>query len=230
MAGMSSMSRALARAGACASALLLLWCPSAWAGPDVDDGRNDATETASERVVEMKHAADVYREPAARSRNLRGVVARHARFRVLEETRGKGCDGRWLRIDERAWVCSTATRDSDAAPSQESVAGLTGDELLPEKYVVTRDARVYESLEQAEAATDEKTIRGLGGFVAGRSVRKNGKRFVKTPHGWVPAEEVQSVVPSTFKGVPLTAELRGKRLGFVRVGRARLYDHEKRQR
>lgn len=225
MPRMLSMSRI--RFGACASALVLCSSSYVWAGPDAGEG--PAAEKPAERVVEMKRAADVYKEPAESSRHHRGVVARRARFRVLEETRGKGCKGPWLRIGEDAWVCSSATRATDAPPSQESVVSLEGEALLPETYIVTRDAKVYESLEQAAAATEEKTIRGLGGFVQGRSVRKNGKRFVKTPHGWVPESDVISAAPSAFKGVYLTAGMRGKRLAFVRVGRARLYDRDGRR-
>ena len=205
--------------------------PTDEATKPVADGA-DATPAAAEKrpVVRLTRSINVYTEPAEKHRYFRGTITRRSRVEVLEERRGKGCQGKWLRIADRAWICSRFTRPTDDAPGAKALAGLSDGALLPKDYVVTRDAPVYASLESAvqggarTAGDGKQTIRGLGGFVKGRTVRKNGQRFVKTPHGWVPAASVQSVEASTFKGVPLRAEHRGQPLGFVRVKRARLYD------
>lgn len=218
--------------GACLA--MLLPCALAWAGPVPEpsaetDRAASAAETtattANQPVVELKKSINVYTEPTGKRSHFLGTIVRGSRVSILEQksARGKNCKGTWLRIDTRAWLCSRFTRPTDEPPGATPLAGLQADDLLPKEYMVTRDAPVYSSLSDAVSDTGKQTIRGLGGFVQGRTVRRNGKRYVKTPHGWVPASEIQSVEASTFKGVELSAEDRGKRLAFVRVKRARLY-------
>lgn len=193
-----------------------------------DEDRTPASQESApdrpQQVVKLKKSIDVYTRPAAERRYFVGTITRGSRVAVLEQKSAKGCKGKWLRVGARAWLCSRATRPTDEAPGARSLTDLDADSLLPRDYVVTRDVPVYSSLESASQDRDKQKIRGLGGFIKGRSVRRNGQRFVKTPHGWVPASKVQSVKASSYQGVPLSPVHRGKRLAFVRVKRARLYD------
>lgn len=174
-------------------------------------------------VIELERDIDIYAEPVVRRSGRRGVAARGARFRVLGDAAGPGCDRAWLRIAERAWLCGDATRPSAEPPTRDSLPRLAPDELLPERYIVTRDANAYESLEDAAEGINASVVRGVGGFVA-RAVNRDGKRFYRTKRGWVPASGIENIEPSQFSGVALDAHAGEARLAFVRAKRPRLYD------
>lgn len=221
--------------GICAAVLLLSTSIRPASGGPVSHPPDAATQTSAGtptenekpiRIIKLKRGKDVYTQPRAKGKYHRGTAVKRTRFYVFEEKWGKGCKAKWVRIGERAWICSVGTRPSTKPPDNRALTELADGKLLPKEYVVTRDAKLFETLESAENSDDpQKTLRGLGGFVKGRTKRKNGQRFVNTPRGWVPASQVENASGSTFKGVHLHADDRGKRLGFVRVKRARLYDN-----
>lgn len=189
---------------------------------------NDATH-ARAGVVEMTRDARAYAGPAERRALRRGVVARGARFDVLERGQGPGCSEDWLRIGKDAWVCASHARQSDQPATREQTRPTRptrNDDLLPRPYLVTRDAIAYPSLDDARKRANETTIRGVGGFVKRRWRKIDGKRFYKTKRGWVPESAVEEVEPNDFRGVFLDPGAREKRLAFVTAKRARYYDEK----
>jgi hypothetical protein len=176
-----------------------------------------AAPPARAEVIETTRAANVYRTAAKRERDVRGRVDKGARFEVVEQRRGAGCGGAWLRIDERAWLCSRDTRATDDEPGAPELPALAGDDIVPHTYVLTQDARVYPTLDDAADGANEDTIPGLGGFRVRAVERRGGRGFVRVSEGWVPREDVRYAQPSAFRGVALAADDRGRRHAFVRA-------------
>lgn len=181
---------------------------------------------ASGEVVELIRSASVYPAPKPSATVKRGVVVRGTRARVLETARGKGCRGPWLRIAAQAWVCSDLTRPTDAPPGGEEQPALDDGELVPFTYVITRDAPVYASLDDARAGAKPGVIPGLGGFRVLAVERVGGRAYVKLDEGWVPREEVQYARPSELAAVDLEPGDDERRLGFVRVRAAPVVDRD----
>ena len=197
--------------------------------PGYTESRRAEAESGSRSVVEVTRSVRVYSEPAARRAARRGKVNKRARFRVHERSSGEGCKEDWLRIGTRAWICGAVTRPTTRPPSRGSGVRSRPGALLPFPYLVTVDAPAYRSLEAASEARDPETIGGVGGFVEKRKARREGKRFFKTPRGWVAADDVEQVEPIDFQGVTLDAGDRGKRLAFVVASKAHLHDEQGRQ-
>lgn len=181
------------------------------------------TGAAAAEVVETTRGSEVYKVPEKRSSKSRGQVMKGARFEVRERRKGSGCKGEWLKIDERAWLCSDRTRATTGAPGGDTLPEA-GAGNLPHRYVVTRDATAYDSLDDAVADRNPRVLAGQGGFKYRGTRSKAGKSFVKTDEGWVPAAEARVVDSIDFNGQPLTASAVGKRLAFVGPRAAPLYD------
>jgi len=185
------------------------------------------TAPASAEVVETTRALNVYKQPKRVARQLRGRVQESSRFEVFEQKPGEGCKQPWLRIDDAAWICSSDTKATDDQAGGSEWPQLDGDEIVPHTYVLTPDARVYPTLDDAAAETHEDTIPGLGGFRVRAVQSKGGTRYVKVSEGWVPRADVRYASPSRFKAVELTAADREKRQGFVREKHgAKLHDEQ----
>lgn len=192
--------------------------------PGHTESRRSEAGASSRSIVEVTRSARVYSEPGASRATRRGKVNKRARFRVHERVAGEGCKDDWLRIGTRAWICAAVTRPTTRTPSRGSGFRSRPGVLLPRPYLVTFDAPAYDSLDAAVQAKDPTTIGGVGGFVERRKARRDGKRFFKTPRGWIAADDVEQVEPIGFRGVTLDANDRGKRLAFVVASKARLHD------
>ena len=177
--------------------------------------------TAAAEVVQTTRGAEVYKTPAKRSS--RGLVMKGARFEVTERRQGKGCKGEWLAIGDRAWICSAHTRASTEAAGGDSLPEASAGKL-PHRYVVTRDATAYDTLDDAAAHRNPRTLPGQGGFKYRGTRTRGGHSFVKTDEGWVPADEAKVVDSIGFNGQPLTAAAVGTRIAFVGPRAARVYD------
>ena len=103
-------------------------------------------------VVETKRGSTVYFSPTKSSSLDRGVVMSKARFEVLELKAGRGCRGAWLRIADRAWLCSDVTRATDQPAGGTISPKLAAGKLLPHTYVTTKDVTAYPTLDDATAA------------------------------------------------------------------------------
>lgn len=183
----------------------------------------DATSTPAVHVVEMKSSVHAYWKPKRSWRYDRGTVLRHSRFRVLDRAKGAGCRGEWLRIDKLAWICSRDTRPTTEQPGGRTLPTLKKGRILPFHYVVTKDAPVYKTLDDAEADLPIETLSGVGGYTYRGTRKRNGMRYFHIAKGWVPKSHARKAKAPHFKGVMLTpADLR-KRHGFIRVDWARLY-------
>ncbi|HUH04613.1 MAG TPA: L,D-transpeptidase [Kofleriaceae bacterium] len=179
--------------------------------------------TAAADVVETTRGSEVYKIPHKRSSESRGMVMKGARFEVRERRAGRGCKGEWLKIDDRAWLCSAGTRATTKAPGGDALPAKAAGNL-PHRYVVTRDATAYDTLEDAVAERKARVLAGQGGFKYRGTRSKGGQSFVKTDEGWVPADQATIVDSIDFNGQPLTAVAVGKRLAFVGPRAAPLYD------
>ncbi len=173
-----------------------------------------APAAAQAEVIKTKYVLNVYAKPRKGSHD-RGQVMAGGRFEVLEKAQGKGCRDAWLRIGERAWICSTGTD-----PTTEPAGGPTGPEVaagktLPTTYVVTRDAPVYPSLEAAAVGRGARKLPGLGGYRYAGADDIGGKRFLRVGGGWVPDTHAKVVESISFRGVELPADAASKRLAFV---------------
>lgn len=162
---------------------------------------------ARAELIEATREAEVQLAPR-KGRKPRGVVAPGARFEVLERARGRNCKGEWLRIDERAWLCSAFARPVDAAAPQAAPA-------MPSSYVVTRDVPYFDSLKAAVAGRARRKLPGIGGYRYAGEETAGGKRFLRVDGGWVPADQAQVVSAIPFHGVKLPGDANGKRLAFV---------------
>lgn len=178
---------------------------------------------ASADVVETTRGSEVYKVPKKRSSESRGMVMKGARFEVRERRKGQGCKGEWLKIDERAWLCSARTRATTRPPGGDALPSVASGNL-PHRYVVTRDATAYDTLEDAMAKRNPRVLAGQGGFKYRGTRSKGGQTFVKTDEGWVPADQAKVVASIDFNGQPLTPAAVGKRLAFVGPRAAPLYD------
>jgi len=179
--------------------------------------RAETTGPADGEVVETTRTINVYQRPKRATELLRGRVQKESRFAVLERARGPGCSGRWLRIDDDAWICNRYTEATDEPAGARELPALSGDEIVPHRYLLTEDARVYESLDDAAADSNADTIPGLGGFRIQAVQSRGGRRYYKTSEGWVPRSDAEIAQPSTFAGVELDADARERRQGFVRA-------------
>lgn len=184
----------------------------------------DTATTPVADVVKMKRSTKAYSQPRLGWKYDRGTVLRDSRFQVLERTRAKGCKGEWLRIHPHSWICSTDTAPTTEKPGGRVLPELKDNRILPFRYVVTKDAPAYKTLDDAVAGKIDQTLAGVGGYIYGGTRRRGGKRFHRTTKGWVAAEHARLVSAPTFKGIVLSPADRGKRQGFVRVPFAPLYD------
>ncbi len=189
--------------------------------------RAESTATAPVMdVVKMKASAKAYTQPKRHWKYDRGTVLRKSRFRVLERTKARGCRGDWLRIDTLAWICSADTRPTNEQPGGVVLPRLKSGKVLPYRYVVTQDAPVYNTLDDAAADNSSDTLPGIGGYTYRGRKKRDGKRYLRVAAGWVPASHAKLVKAPKFKGVVLNPKQLGKRHGFIRVGWASLYDRK----
>ncbi len=174
-------------------------------------------------VVETTREAVVYTRPGGERQ--RGALLTHARFRVQAVKSSPGCPGLWLRIDRGAWLCSRATRPTELPPGGPVEPTLEPGHSLPSTFVSTHDARVYRTLEDAVAGRRGQRLPGEGGYRYRGEQEVDGKRFVDTDIGWIPAAEARITASMDFEGVYLDAGAREQRLAFVGPDPAPIYDH-----
>jgi len=189
--------------------------------------KHAAANTASapaKDVVKMKTSSKVFSKPKRHWKYDRGTVLRKSRFSVLERTKARGCRGEWLRIAKLAWICSKDTKPTTELPGGRVLPRLKNGKLLPYRYVVTKDAPVYKTLDDAVAETNGEMLPGIGGYPYRGRKKRDGKRYVRISKGWIPSTNAKLVRAPKFKGVVLTPADRNKRLGFIRVSWASLYD------
>lgn len=186
----------------------------------------DATSTPAMDVVEMKSSVHAYWKPRRHWRYDRGTVLRKSRFRVLDRAQGKGCKGDWLRIDKLAWICSRDTKPTTEQPGGRVLPTVKKGRVLPFRYVVTKDAPVYKTLDDAVAEQPAETLVGVGGYTYRGTRVRDGKRYFRINKGWVPKSHARRAKAPKFKGIALTPADVNKRHGFIRVAWARLYKRD----
>jgi hypothetical protein len=169
--------------------------------------------TLRAEVVRARWDLKVFSGP--RRNHDRGQVMKGARFTVFERRDGKGCQSPWVRIGERAWVCGTGTEPTTEAPGGPTGPEVPAGHTLPASYVVTHDAPVFATLDDAAAGRGRRKLPGLGGYLFEAEQTVGGVRYYKAGGGWVPETHAKRVDSIPFRGVQLPAEAAGKRLAFV---------------
>lgn len=158
------------------------------------------------QVVRIEEFADVHEAPAIDA-PLVGIVSVGERVGVRERVEAPGCEGGWLAIAPRGFVCAEAT-PTRRAPTQTMLPRLPRRAVVPGTYAKVRadEAMVYASLDDA--------VRGRGGTrpSAALTVRRigsgraGGRSYWRTRHGWVATEHLRELDSSRFHGVDLTRE------------------------
>lgn len=158
------------------------------------------------KSLELERSISVRLEPSNESKRL-GIVAAYTRVGFRNSAEGPGCEGRWIEIDPRGWVCEDYMRPSKKRPHGVELPRLERGELVPGTYgkVIAEGAVTlrHEGDELVEA-------RQLDGSV---TVRKHGELLVGEALYWnigdgeyLPSEALREQVPSAWHGVRLGDE------------------------
>ncbi len=155
------------------------------------------------RSLELKRSISVRLGPSSESKRL-GIVAAFTRVGFRRSAEGPGCEGRWIEIEPRGWVCEDYMRPSTKRPRGVEVPRLEREELVPGAYgkVTTEGAVTFRR--EGDALVE---ARELDGSV---TVRKYGELTVDDRQYWnigdgeyLPVDVLREQVPSAWHGVRL---------------------------
>ncbi|HLU65357.1 MAG TPA: hypothetical protein VKZ63_03750, partial [Kofleriaceae bacterium] len=94
------------------------------------------------RSLRLRRSISVRAEPAAEAERL-GTVARDTRVGVRSARAAPGCDGRWIEIEPRGWVCEEHLEPSTREPDGVELPRLARGELVPGVYgKLSREAKI----------------------------------------------------------------------------------------
>jgi len=222
-------SGAAARARRAPALLLLLAAAGACSGKSATrdaDVKRDARSAAAERFdaattssaegepafpsdvrsLELKRSTSVRMSPGVGAKRL-GIVAAYTRVAHGHVEAGDGCEGRWVSVSPRGWVCEEHLRGSQKRPHGVEIPKLERGELLPGVYgkVITEGAMTY--LLKKDVLVE---ARELAGSV---NVLMHGERTVDEEVYWhigdreyLPLASLRVHQPSTWHGVRLGDE------------------------
>jgi hypothetical protein len=166
------------------------------------------------RSLRLRRSIGVRLEPEPDAARL-GVVARNVRVRWKRAVAGPGCDGRWVEIEPRGWVCEAHLEPSTREPWGVELPRLGRDEVVPGDYgkVVGEGAHAWVPAPPPEGAVDAPLTlvqgRPLQGSVMVRrwgEVEVGGVRYWRVAEAereYVRASVIRPFEPSTWAGTRL---------------------------
>ncbi len=170
--------------------------------------RAEHTASRMPRSAEvLDEGCPVYAGPAGTARRL-GTVHRGTRLAWLGETLGAD-GGRWIRVDEGAWVAARHVRPSRRPPGAREAAAARPERLLPLPYAFVRDdaTPVYRRPSDVLVGAEPVTALGKGFGVVVRGLREEGGApLARVRAGWMELSALAPVRASRFRGVELSFE------------------------
>lgn len=149
----------------------------------------------------------------------RGLLPRGAWVTPFAFAQAPNCNAAWWLVGPDAWMCPSESTVSSGRPHP--AAARTSNDVIEYGVVGSHGALGYLRREEIDSASPQAEMQP--GFMLGftQSVTASDDAAFLTTHGfWVPARDVQMLVPSRFQGVPIESELD---VGWVFVKRAQLY-------
>lgn len=160
----------------------------------------------SVRSLRLTRSITVRLEPREDSPKL-GTVARDIHVGYQGAVGAPGCEGRWIEIEPRGFVCEVYLEPSEREPHGVELPKLAPGELVPGRYgrIVGDDARLV--LAEDGAVVGEEPLR------AKMTVRRYGEAVLDGIRHWrigngryVAASSVRPQEPSRWRGVRLQDE------------------------
>jgi hypothetical protein len=176
------------------------------------------------RSLQLRRSIAVRARPDETSEII-GTVARDIRSAWRRVAEGQGCEGRWIELEPRGWVCEQHVEPSPRVPWGVEMPRLDYGELVPGVYgkVTTEGARSYVLTDQGTLATH----RTLSGSIMVRRhdevtlpSGKDGPAAQSAPAGppasywlidkaareYLSTKSIRVFQPSTFRGTRLGDE------------------------
>ncbi len=137
-----------------------------------------------------------------------GTVAQDTRVSWSRAARGDGCEGLWMEIDPRGWVCDQYLEPNFRPPRALELPKLREENVVPGTYGKVRGARTraFRSPLDARRGVAGTTLADATMVRFLREVSIGRRRFWKTSTGQlVDARKILPRDPSQFSGVDLLA-------------------------
>ncbi|HWM86384.1 MAG TPA: hypothetical protein VNO33_11115, partial [Kofleriaceae bacterium] len=147
------------------------------------------------RSLRLRRSIAVRLEPAAEAKRL-GTVAQDTRVGFRGARVAPGCEGRWIEIEPRGWVCDAFLEPTRRAPDGVELPRLARGELVPGAYgKALKKARIVTW--NGRAVTGERALQGSA------TVRRYDEAMIRgvphwriAPGEYVPASAIEPHVPS----------------------------------
>jgi len=177
--------------------------------PAIDAGRAkpaplaDALFPANVLGLKLTRSIVVRSKPSANADKL-GTIAAHTIVGWRDAVRAEGCEGRWIAIEPKGWVCEGYLEAVEKKPQGIEMPRLRGGENVPGTYgkVIGPDAVVV-TLKKGKIISEE-------GILGASTVRKrdvitlNEKNYWKIDgRKYIARESLRPHRPSKFRGVRL---------------------------
>lgn len=163
--------------------------------------------TRSLRVI---RSVSVRANPAEGAERI-GTIAQDIRVRWQRAERGDGCDGLWIEIAPRGWICDRYLEPSERGPYGVELPRLGPDELVPGTYgKVSGDKATLFVQDKTGALVKDKELQGsITVRKYGETTDAKGALFWKVAaraNEYLPAKSIHQHEPSTFAGARLGDE------------------------
>lgn len=162
------------------------------------------------RSLRLRRSIGVRMSPSDQAGYL-GTVARDTRVEFRGAVTGPGCEGRWVEIVPRGWVCDAYLEPSKRVPRGVELPKLDRGDIVPGRFgkLVSEDKLTYKLAKDGEepAVTPSKALEGSV-TVRERGIREvEGTRYWHIGGGdWVREEDVRIQKPARHVGVRLADE------------------------
>jgi hypothetical protein len=162
-----------------------------------------AESTRSLRVLRSIAVRDAPDPDAA----LLGTLAQDTRVRWRGAALGPGCDGLWIEIEPRGFVCDRHLEENFREPRALELPRLAGDAIVPGTYgaVDVRRARAFRNARQARTGRGGRRLTGQVAVTKRREVEAGNRTFWRVGSGeLIDARFIRPYTPAYFEGVDLT--------------------------
>jgi hypothetical protein len=163
----------------------------------------------------------------------RGSAARDAALPVYAARSGPGCNGRWLMVGPRAWICEDGVEPQAARPIDAKLHTLDDSpDGLPYRYffIGPDGSAAYKRLDSADIGEPDMQLEPGFAVAIQRERAAFGARYGETQHDlWVPMRDLGQVRSFAFKGEELAKGAASIDVGWVVVDRARVFSKPSRE-
>ena len=156
------------------------------------------------RSLRLRRSIAVRLDPLPDAKRL-GTVAQDTRVGYLSARVGPGCEGRWIEIEPRGWVCEALLEPTRRAPDGVELPRLARGELVPGSYGKVKGRAPILTLK--DGAASERALNGAA------TVRRYDEKVIRGAVHWrigpdqfVRASSIEPHEPSAWHGTRLGDE------------------------